>query len=213
MFAGVGTLEQRCFSAGEATGVVATLVTTKSVLNYFLELKKHYWSFWLCSLNFKESFLFLSAGAILYLLMDLLNNLLCVGLCRFDFSKGLLWVHTHPSQSTAAPGISAQGGIRMSSDWNKVEPFSSPGAYGTPFYHFPDGILWGISEWQLILAFYPETQRHDSLHSLTCVLPTTLTVQVMCPKEAQILQGSWDSPLVFPTIQRDEMNSPGKTPA
>lgn len=45
--------------------------------------------------KFQGAFLFLSAGAMLYLLMDLLNTLRYVGLCKFNFTKVPLSVHMH----------------------------------------------------------------------------------------------------------------------
>lgn len=67
--------------------------------------------------TFQGAFLFLSAGIMLYLLMDLLSTLQCVGLCKSIFQRCLCECTCISPQSTGTPGISAQ----VKSDEGQIE--------------------------------------------------------------------------------------------
>lgn len=93
--------------------------------------------------TFQGAFLFLSAGAMLYLLMDLLSTRQCVGLCKSIFQRCLCECTCISPQSAETPGISAQ----VESDEGQIEiKLSLPACSGHSLYHFSVRSVLGISE-------------------------------------------------------------------
>lgn len=93
--------------------------------------------------TFQGAFLFLSAGIMLYLLMDLLSTRQCVGLCKSIFQRCLCECTCISPRSTGTPGISAQ----VKSDEGQIETKLSLSARsGHGLYHFSVRSILGILE-------------------------------------------------------------------